>query len=104
MKKVLVMLVLLSVSVFANVNNQTPIKPIKPTAMEKTIEETQPINKPMPAEKASSANLLMETFKQETSSKIITSHWKAEVILGVMLLLFGLTLVGRTKRKRAVSL
>jgi hypothetical protein len=104
MKKVLVMLVLLSVSVFANVNNQTPIKPIKPAAMEKAIEKTSEVNKISEVEKTSSVNLLMEIFKQETSNKLITSHWKAEIFLGVMFLLFALTLVGRTKRKRAVSL
>lgn len=105
MKKLLVLLlVVLSISVFANDNKQTPIKPIKNIAAEKSVKKINQVDTTVKTIEKSNIGFFMATVKNKASNRSITSNWKAETILGIMLLLLGVTLVGRTKRKRAVSL
>lgn len=104
MKKILVMLALLCVAVFTYADNQSPIKPIKPTTMEKTIEEIKELDLPIDSVSKSEISFFIQTIRAEVNNKSITSHWKAEVFLGFILLLLGMAFIGRTKRKRVVSL
>lgn len=101
MKKIIVMMLFVSGIVFAS-ENQTPVKAIRAVTMDKSISSVENIGKAVEIKSSSNLNVVMDVLMEEANNKSVTSHWKAELLLGLIFMLLGLTFVGRTKRKRVV--